>query len=295
MTIEIFQKYLKYEKNYSSHTLLSYQTDLDQFIEFLQHNRGFEEFKPDKVSPTDIRKWISSLMESKLSAVTVNRKLSAVKSFYRFLLRHDYITTNPAKSLSGPKRHKSLPQFVRADQMDKLLDTNGFPDNFEGHRDKMIIEMFYLTGMRLSELIELKTKDIDSSLKVLKVTGKRNKQRQIPISDELLTKLNCYYSQRALIMNCDTEHVFITSKGKKTYSELIYKVVTKYLGTVTTLTKRSPHILRHTFATLILNNGADINSVKTLLGHANLSATQVYTHNTFNELIKVYKLAHPRA
>jgi integrase/recombinase XerC len=231
-------------------------------------------------------------MEEKIGTRTINRKISTLKTFYKYLLRQGIVSENPMLKIQSPKTSKRLPVFVEKEKMDLLLDNIEFGSDEEGLRNQLIIEMFYATGMRLSELINLKLLNIDLHDSRLKVLGKRNKERIIPFSGELSRKIRDYLSVRKEKSN---DYLFVTAKGEKMYEKLVYNIVKQYLSLVTTVDKKSPHVLRHTFATHMLNNGADLNSIKELLGHANLSATQVYTHNTVEKLKSVHKQAHPRS
>ncbi|HHJ10951.1 MAG TPA: hypothetical protein ENK25_08675 [Bacteroidetes bacterium] len=283
--------YLSYQKRYSAHTVRSYLTDLDQFIAFIKFRE--KSMKWTDVEDTHVRDWIVSLMEQGMSARTVNRKLSSVKAFYRYLQREG-IATNIAGLVKGPKTGKPLPVFVREKEINRLLDDFDFGDDFTGLRNKMVIEILYETGIRSSELAGLKDSDLRLRDHVIRVTGKRNKQRQVPITRELEQDLQHYLEEKQNVFP-DTDYLFVTGKGKSLYPKLIYRIVHQYLGLVTSLSKRSPHVLRHTFATHLLNRGADLNAIKEILGHANLSATQIYTHSTFEKLKTIYKQAHPRA
>jgi len=289
-----FLKYIEYQKKYSSHTVNSYATDLNNFYTFCFDN---EFIKSDDEIISDykiIRKWIAFLSSQKLSSKTINRKLSTLRSFYNYLMREGLIESNPLVKISGLKTEKKLPEFVSDEKMKLLLDSSVFNKNFEGVRSQLIIEMLYGTGIRRAELINLKVNDIDLNKKTLKVTGKRNKQRIIPFPVNLAELINKYLLLRKEI-EIDNEFLFLLKTGKQIYPNLVYRVVNKYISFISTQKKKSPHTLRHTYATSLLNNGADINAVKELLGHANLSATQIYTHNTFEKLKRTYKQAHPRA
>jgi integrase/recombinase XerC len=291
---EDFLKYLTFEKRYSFHTQQSYQIDLNQFAEFCKQT--FEVDDPSSIDHKMIRKWIVQLMDENISSRSVNRKLSALKSFYRFLMKEGILQSNPLNKIIAPKIKKRLPSFVEEKQMDVLLDDIEFDDNFDGTRNKIIIEMFYYTGIRLSELVNLKNTDVDASNLLIKVTGKRNKQRLIPFTKEFAGEIEAYKQLRDTTCEANTEgYLFVTNKGAKLYPELVYRVIRKYLQLVTTIDKKSPHVIRHTFATHMLNKGADLNAIKELLGHSSLSATQVYTHNSFEKLTRIYKQAHPRA
>jgi len=291
---ESFLQYLQIEKRYSLHTVRSYLNDLDQFYQFLL-SLGLPK-DPVGVTSHDIRAWIVSMLENNYSTVSVHRKISCLRVFYRYLRKEGIVKNDPLEKVVLPKRKKSLPVFIEEEAMDKLLDNFSFGDDFAGIRNRTIIELLYLTGMRRSELIGLKDNDVDLSDGSLKVTGKRNKQRIIPLVRPFIKRLDEYIRVRnENVATLNNGWFFITDKGNKLYDKYVYNTVNSYLAFVTTIEKKSPHILRHTFATHMLNRGADLNSIKELLGHANLSATQIYTHNTFEKLKKVYKQAHPRA
>ena len=283
-----FLKYIEFEKRYSKHTLISYNTDLTQFLNFL--HTEYEISDVSEISHQIIRSWISSMLDSGISSRSVNRKITTLKSFYKYLMQEDVVTENPTQKIISPKNAKKLPVFVEKSKMDELLSEIEFPDTFEGERDKLIIDVFYMTGMRLSELLGIKKEDIDFSKSSIKVLGKRNKERIIPLSINLLNQLKKFSEKHKI-----NSYFFVNFEGKKLSAKNIYNIVNKCLGMVSSLEKKSPHILRHTFATHMLNNGADINAIKEILGHANLSATQVYTHNTIEKLKTIYKQAHPRA
>ncbi len=288
-----FLQYIKFIKHYSPHTVLSYQKDLEQFFSYSGFDAGSEE---SVVNAQHIREWMVHLMENGTTTRSTNRKISSLKRFFGYLLKEGIISSNPAKRVLTPKMDKKLPVFVSEDHMENLLDQVEFGTDYIGFRNRVLIEMFYNTGMRLSELVNLRINDIDFSQQALKVLGKRNKERIIPISPDFSHLLQEYISERsAEFPGVKAEHLFLTSSGKKVYARLVYRVVHSFLSMVTTVEKKSPHVLRHTFATHMLNRGADLNAIKELLGHANLSATEVYTHNTFEKLKSVYKQAHPRA
>jgi len=235
-------------------------------------------------------------MERDFSSLTINRKISTLKTFYKFLIREGYVTINPMDKVTAPRLSKKIPTFVDEQHINNLLDDFSFGDDFPGIRNKTIIEMFYNTGMRLSELIELKTADVNLIEGTIKVLGKRNKERIIPIHQSFVNTLKQYLEKKdAQYPSLQHNYFFVTDKGNKLYEKFVYRIVNKYLKYVSTIEKKSPHILRHTFATHLLNKGADLNAIKELLGHANLSATQIYTHNTFEKLKSIYKQAHPRA
>lgn len=289
---ESFISYLQYEKRCSSHTIKAYKNDLDQFVEFCTNMVG--EFNVNKVDSKLVREWIVSLVDHEISARSVNRKITTLKSFYKHLVKLGVLELNPASGLALPKIRKKLPSFVQEDKLSQLLDNGYFENDFTGIRDKLIITLFYGTGIRLSELIGLKETDIDRKSCVLKVLGKRNKERIIPYPISINQLIEQYVILKNNV-NCDSvEVLFITEKGTPVYEKLVYRIVTRNLSKVTLLEKKSPHVLRHTYATHLLNNGADLNAVKELLGHSNLAATQIYTHTTFKKLHDIYKQAHPR-
>ena len=288
MYLEDFINYIKSEKRFSKHTITSYETDLNQFFNYIEAESQIT--NPKDVSFKLIRNWISSLLENNLKSTSVNRKISSLKSYYKFLLVSNYVDTNPTLKLISPKSSKRLPVFVEKDNMDSLFDKDFFEDSYEGKRDKLIIELFYFTGMRLSELINIKTSDIDKVNSQIKVIGKRNKERLIPITFNTLKDLNEFINFYEI-----ENFLFSEGDGKKLYSKKVYRIVNKYLAKISSIKKKSPHVLRHSFATHMLNNGADINAIKEILGHANLSATQIYTHNSIKKLKNVHKQAHPKA
>ena len=293
MLIDAFLKYLRFERNYSEKTIVSYRIDLKEFEDCLKEVDAEKDLVT--VDADLVRSWVVGLMESGRSVATVNRKLSSLRSFYRFLLRKGIVGLDPMRKVVGPKKQKTLPSFLRIQDMDRLLDENSFSEGFEGVRDRLVLEMFYATGMRLSELIGLSDADVDFSAKLLKVTGKRNKQRLIPFGDELLSDLLEYVKIRNEALPDRDDALFVRKDGRKMYPELVYRLVRRNLSKVATLKKKSPHVLRHTFATAMLNGNAELQAVKELLGHESLATTEIYTHTTFEELKKVYEQAHPRA
>jgi len=290
-----FLKYLQYEKRYSPHTVLSYSTDLQQYKIFIT---GIE--NPPTLESSnfyDLRAWIISLMEDGLGSRSVNRKIASLRAFYKFLLKREIITSDPSRKLNILKTPKNLPSFVKEAELIDLLDKATFDESLQGSRARVVLELFYGTGIRLSELIGLKFEQINFYNNVIKVRGKRNKERIIPLTSELLIAINLYlnYRETELGMRRDQKGDFIvTDGGKRAYPMFIYRIVKKHL-IETSSDKKNPHVLRHTFATHLLNKGADLNAVKELLGHASLAATQVYTHNTIGKLKSVYKQAHPKA
>ncbi len=291
---ESFLQYLKIEKRYSLHTVGSYQNDLDQFFTWLSLNNMPEGVH--EVTSYQIRAWIVSMMDRGIAASSVHRKISCLRVFFRYLRKERVITGDPLEKVVLPKMKKRLPLFIAEKALDELLDNYNFGDDFNGIRNRTIIEMLYMTGMRRSELTGLRSFDIDLQEAAVKVTGKRNKQRIIPVTRTFVTRLKEYIKARdEFAGTINGDWFFITDKGNKLYDKYVYNTVRGYLAMVTTIEKKSPHILRHTFATHMLNRGADLNTIKEFLGHANLSATQIYTHNTFDKLRKIYKQAHPRA
>ncbi len=294
MSEDQFIKYLKYEKRFSALTVQAYENDLRQFVLYLK-NTGFNKGAGD-AGDKAIRSWIVDMLEEGYSTRSINRKISTLKSFYRFLQRKGSIQKNPMDKIVSPKVSKKLPYFVDQKDMDKLLSAPEFGNDFEGLRNRAIIETFYQTGIRLSELTGLESRRVNLNSGSILVLGKRNKERMIPISNSLKGILKEYAEKKRTVLEGeDEQYFFLTSKGKKLYPKLVYRVINNYLQMVTTIEKKSPHVLRHSFATHMLNNGADLNAIKELLGHANLAATQVYTHNTFEKLKSIYNQAHPRA
>lgn len=292
--INEFLQYLQYEKNYSSHTVLSYHTDIIQFCNFLQCDA--EKFNPETVTPENISSWMLSLMADGKSARTVTRKISSLKSFWKFLLRNNFTRHNPVKKTILPKTKKPIPAFYKQNEIAGILNNQNIPENFEPVRNLLMIEMFYTTGIRLSELISLTDHEIDFNEHTIKVTGKRNKQRIIPVSNNFTDNVKHYINIRNKTIEIKSDpQLFVRINGKKLYPRLVYAIIHNSMSTVSSMKKQSPHVLRHSFATHLLNGGADINVVKDLLGHSSLAATQVYTHTGFGELNNIYKHAHPRA
>jgi len=284
-----FITYLSSEKRFSEHTIKSYTTDLKQFTSFLSSEFQIID-EVYEISFQIIRTWIASLLEKGINPRSVNRKISTLKTYFKFLIREGELIENPMMKVVAPKSKKRLPVFIEEDQIASLLNEVQFEKGFIGQRNKLIIELFYVTGIRLSELINIKISDVDFNNQSIKVLGKRNKERIIPLSSTVINDLNLFIKS-----NKQNKYLFTNLEGDKLYNKLVYRLVNKYIGEISSVNKKSPHILRHTFATHMLNNGADINAIKELLGHANLSATQVYTHNTIEKLKTVYKQAHPRA
>ncbi len=293
MWIEAFLRYVRYEKNYSSHTVLSYRRDLLQFRDYLSRLDGAVSL--EAVERDHVRNWAALLIEEGNSSRTVARKFSALRTFYAYLQKQGVVENSPLRDITLPKIHKSLPSFVRPEEMDLLLDEKVADDDFSALRDKLILSILYMTGIRRAELVGLLDKDVDTQAMQIKVTGKRNKQRIIPFGNELKDEIEAYRRIRRIAIGMGAPNFFVKDDGEPLYVQFVYRLVTRRLGEVTTLARKSPHILRHTFASAMLNGGAGLNSVKELLGHQSIASTQVYTHITFEELKRDYKQAHPRA
>jgi len=292
--IDSFLKYLAYEKRSSPHTIQSYQTDLLQFESFVRDRHDLD--KTEKADHRAIREWMVNLVESGYSPRSINRKIASLRSYYKFLLRRNHISKDPTQKIRVLKSGKKIPHFVKEDEIIRLFDEYNFGSEFEGIRDKLLLELLYGTGIRLSELLNLKETDIDFFEATIKVLGKRNKERIIPLNMELLNLISLYAeSKRENFNGNGNEFLIVTNNGEKCYSMFVYRTVRKYLDAFTSIDKRSPHVLRHTFATHLLNKGAELNAVKDLLGHTSLAATQVYTHNSLEKLKKVFNQAHPKA
>jgi Site-specific recombinase XerD len=291
--IDSFLDYMRYEQNCSQLTIVAYKEDLSQFYQFVEDN--CDEFDVTLVDSDIIRDWIMLLMSEKFTATSVNRKLSALRSFYKYLLKKGIVTADPLRKIVGPKNKRPLPIFLREKEMNELMDDVDYGEGFIGVRDHLIIEMFYMTGMRRAELIGLRDVDIDFSGQLIKVTGKRDKQRLIPFGKELEDSMRKYLAERKAINNQIDQSFFVDAKGGPLSPGQVYRIVQTNLSKVVTQKKRSPHVLRHTFATTMLNHDAQLGAVKELLGHSSLATTQIYTHTTFEELKKTYKQAHPRA
>ena len=293
MSVTAFISYLRLEKNYSDHTVRAYQKDIETFSQFCSENHGEENIV--KISYPLIRNWIVELSDSGISNRTINRKISSLQAYYKFLLKVGDIAVSPLAKHRALKTSKKMEVPFSENEMEEILSEIPFTDDFEGERDKLIIELLYTTGMRRAELVNLKIKDVDFSSQVIKVLGKRNKERSIPMLASTIERIKSYLIKRSELENVtDSSFLILTKEGLKIYETLVYRTINKYFSLVSPKVKKSPHILRHTFATHLLNRGADLNSVKELLGHSSLASTQVYTHNSIAELKKVHQKAHPR-
>jgi len=292
--IQSFIDYLKFEKRYSRHTITSYETDLTYFFDYIITQYG--EMPLEQISHIFIRSWLASLKDDRNTSKTINRKISTLKSFFKYQLKTGKIKQTPMAKIVAPKNEKRLPHFVDQKDIKTLFEHVEFTDDWPGKTERLLMQLFYSTGMRLSELINLKENSVNFSNRSLKVLGKGNKERILPLSPEIINVIKDYLSQKKIqFPEAGNDFLLLNEKGKPFYPRAVYSIVKKYLDTVTTIEKRSPHVLRHTFATHLTNNGADLNAVKELLGHSSLAATQVYTHNTIEKLKNIYKQAHPKA
>ncbi len=293
MKIALFLTYIKDEKRYSPNTFTAYKTDLYQFDKFL--NDTYTQSLEDDISYQQVRTWIVTLVKEEIQPKSIARKISSLKSYYKFLLRKGLVKLNPVQKLTLPKIGKRLPMFIPEEQLATLFNGTTLPEGFEGIRNKLIVEILYSCGLRRSELIGLQINDIDLENNRLKVLGKGNKQRLVPFGESLNVSLKNYLLQRNGDLKIETNYLFYNKSGNKLEPRTVYSVVVKMLSAVTSIEKKGPHILRHSFATHLTQHGADLNSVKTLLGHSSLAATQVYTHNTIGKLKEAYKMAHPKS
>jgi len=294
--ISAYIDYLRYERHFSAHTLVAYTTDLAQFASFVEdiERSDGDTLLPEQIDADIVRGWMMAMMRRSLASSSVNRKLSALQSFFKYLIRQGVVRVHPFSTVSGPKKPKALPYFIQDKEMNRLLEEEDFGDGFEGARNRLIIEMFYETGIRCSELVGIQNADVDTDAMLLKVTGKRNKQRFVPFAERLKDMIDYYINVRAREVASDSTSFFLRTDGRPVTSAIVYYAVKKKLSNIPTLSKRSPHVLRHTFATSMLNDGAELSAIRNLLGHSSLASTSVYTHVTFEELKKVYN-AHPRA
>ena len=290
---QAFIQYLQFQKRYSQNTILSYQTDLTDFFDYLVTQFSITNVAETK--PTFIRSWLAQLKEKGIKSKSINRKISTLKSFFKYQLKQQTITVSPMATINTQKVSKRLPIFIEEKETNTLFNYVEFPTTWAGKTDILILQLLYNTGMRRAELLELKERQIDKYNSTVKVLGKGNKERIIPISKELMQTIEEYIAQKQQLKEANTEVLLVNEKGKKLYAKYLYNTTKKYLGEVTTLSKKSPHVLRHTFATHLMNNGADLNAVKELLGHSSLAATQIYTHNTIEKLKDAHKKAHPKA
>jgi integrase/recombinase XerC len=292
--LQQFTDYLKFQKRYSQHTIISYENDLGAFFDFFTVTFG--ETPLAEIKASMIRSWLAGLKEQGMESKSINRKISSLKSFFKYQLRQELITVSPMTTIISPKVNKRLPQFVEKADVDTLFNYVEFPDTWQGRTDRIILQLFYNTGIRQAELVNLKENQVDTSKKVIKVLGKGNKERIIPVSPSLLQQVTAYLNdKRKLLETFDAVYLLVNAKGVKLYPKYVYNTVKSYLTKITTISKKSPHVLRHTFATHLMNNGADLNAVKELLGHSSLAATQIYTHNTIEKLKDIHKKAHPKA
>lgn len=290
--LQSFLNYIRFEKRYSQHTLISYQNDLEQFFAYLASQ--FDAPPVDKITAMFVRSWLAEMKEDEISSKSINRKISSLRSFFKYAMKTGVIEQSPMATVTAPRISKRLPSFVEEKDIATLFDHVEFPDTWKGRTERLVLLLFYSTGMRLSELINLKESQIDPSHSQVKVVGKGNKERIIPVSKELMGEIQSYIAEKPNRQE-GVPNVFVNEKGKPLQPRSVYSFVKDHLAKVTTIQKKSPHILRHSFATHLMNNGADLNAVKELLGHSSLAATQVYTHNTIEKLKDVFKKAHPKA
>lgn len=292
--IQPFLDYLKFEKRFSKNTLISYETDLVSFFDYIATTYG--NLSLSETTHTYIRSWLASLKNNELTAKSINRKISTLRSFFKYQVRIGALEQTPMSKIIAPKNEKRLPAFIAKADIELLFEHVAFPDTWKGRTERLLFAIFYNTGMRLSELVNLKERNINPASSTIKVLGKGNKERIIPVSNELIKLIADYIEAKKLLVTLDsTEELLITEKGKMLATRTVYASVKKYLSLVTTVQQKGPHVLRHTFATHLTNNGADLNAVKELLGHSSLAATQVYTHNTIEKLKDIYKKAHPKS
>ncbi len=291
--INTFLDYLKFEKRYSQYTIISYQNDLEQFFGFLMSQ--FDAPAIEKITGSFVRSWLAELKGDEMTAKSINRKISSLKSFFKHQMKTGVVTETPMAVIISPKISKRLPSFVEEKDIDTLFEHVTFTDDWKGRTERLVLQLFYSTGMRLSELINLKETQIDPSYQQIKVLGKGNKERILPVEKELMDDLQLYIADKHAEFKLQVSNIFVNEKGKPLQARSVYGFVKQYLSQVTTIQKKGPHILRHSFATHLMNHGADLNAVKELLGHSSLAATQVYTHNTIEKLKEVFNKAHPKA
>ncbi len=292
--IQEFLNYLTFQKRYSRHTVISYQNDLSGFFDFLVLQ--YDSMSLSEINGSVVRSWLASLKKEKTTSKTINRKISTLKSFFKYNLKMNSIEYSPMTSVSSLKISRRLPSFIEQKDINTLFKYVDFPDTWEGKTNHLLLMIFYETGIRLSELINLKESQIDKSNSIIKVLGKGNKERLIPVNNKLLTEIGNYVSEKKIFFkDVPGIHLLVNKKGKNLYPKYVYNIVKQYLGSVSTNERKSPHVLRHSFATHLTNNGADINAIKELLGHSSLASTQIYTHNSIEKLKEVHKLAHPKS
>ncbi len=291
MHLEVFLAYIKHEKRYSDHTVISYRNDLEQLYQYLQQASDINHIS--EASHFHLRSWMANMVEAGQSTRTINRKLSALRSYCKFLMKRGLLQKDPTLKIQTPKIAKRLPVFVAQPDIAKLFTEIEFAEGYEGLRDRTVLELLYNTGMRRAELINLKDHDVDIARRTIKVLGKGNKERLLPVSEHLAQNLRYYLEEKRKAHG--PGWFLVTDKGEQMYAQMAYRIVTKFIGMVSTIEKKSPHVLRHSFATHLTNNGAELNAVKELLGHASLAATQVYTHNNIEQLKDIYKNSHPKA
>ncbi len=287
-----FLQYLKYEKRYSHHTLVAYEKDLSQFIAYIDGQFSISD--ANDLSHFHIRSWLATMKDDGQSARTINRKLSSLNSYYKYMLRLGKAQKNPVRQLHSQKLPERLPSYLKEQETTQLLEATDFDEGFKGATDRMICTLLYQTGMRRSELLNMKEQDIEWSLKQVRILGKGNKERLVPLGPQLLQEIKDYIQEKRRLVEDKNPYLLVLEDGKQLYAGYVYRTVKKHLGMVTSLAKKSPHVLRHTFATQLLNNGANIQAIKDLLGHSSLAATQVYTHNNIEQLKEIHKNSHPR-
>ncbi len=292
--IQEFLTYLTFQKRYSRHTIVSYQNDLSSFFDFIIIQYNF--LSLSEISPPVVRSWLASLKENKSTSKTINRKISSLKSFFKYQLKMKKIESSPMAAINSVKISKRLPSFIEQKDINTLFQYIDFPETWEGKTNHLLLQIFYNTGVRLSELVNLKESQVDKSNGIIKVLGKGNKERILPVNNRLLTEIQNYLSdKKKSLQDLSSDCLLVNAKGKKLYAKYVYRAVKKYLGTVSTNERKSPHVLRHSFATHLTNNGADINAIKELLGHSSLASTQIYTHNSIEKLKDIHRLSHPKS